>query len=320
MSQPVKLIVSGSPHLKERVKTSHIMRDVIMGLIPAAGASIYFFGISAAILIFNCIVTALITERIINQIRKQKNSLSDYSAAVTGLLVALILPPSIAWYGATMGAVFAILVGKHLFGGLGSNIFNPALLGRAFLAAAYPKMLTTYISPSQPDAITEATPLMLQKFSHKLTSLDKLFLGDVSGSLGETSAICLLVGGVYLLLRKSAGWRIPVSLLVTVILISTVGYLINPNFGAPIFHLLAGGLLLGTFFMATDPATTPVTIKGRFIFGATCGILIMLIRYFSNLPEGVMYSILFCNALVPLINRYTRPKAFGRGRKDERSS
>ncbi|MCF7870566.1 MAG: RnfABCDGE type electron transport complex subunit D [Candidatus Omnitrophica bacterium] len=316
MTPQLKLTVSGSPHLKDKAKTSYIMRDVIIGLLPAVGAAIYFFGILAAILILNCVVTALLTEWIINRIRKQKNTIYDFSAAVTGILVALILPPSIAWYGATIGVVFAILVGKHLFGGLGSNIFNPALLGRAFLAAAYPRMLTTYTKPGQFDTITEATPLMLQKFSHKLTSLDKLFLGNVSGSLGETSAICLLVGGLYLLLRKSAGWRIPVSLLISLTLVATAGYLINPILGTPVFHLLAGGLLLGTFFMATDPATTPVTAKGRFIFGATCGILIMVIRYFSNLPEGVMYSILFCNALVPLINRYTKPKAFGRKERE----
>jgi Na+-translocating ferredoxin:NAD+ oxidoreductase subunit D len=311
MNQKLKLMVSGSPHLKNNIKIPHIMRDVIIGLLPAIGASIYFFGIWAVILIFNCTITALITEKAINKIRKQKSSLGDYSAVVTGILVALILPVSIKWYGATLGTIFAILVGKHLFGGLGSNIFNPALLGRAFLAAAYPKMLTTYTEPGQIDTITQATPLMLQKFSGQATSLDKLFIGNTSGSLGETSAVCLLIGGIYLLLRKSAGWRIPLSLLISLSLVSTIGYLINPNLGTPIFHLFAGGLFLGVFFMATDPATTPVTKKGRFIFGVICAILIMIIRYFSNLPEGVMYSILFANATIPLINRYTKPKPFG---------
>ncbi|MCF7870158.1 MAG: RnfABCDGE type electron transport complex subunit D [Candidatus Omnitrophica bacterium] len=315
MNQKLKLIISGSPHLKHNVKTPRIMRDVIIGLLPAIGASIYFFGIWAVILIFNCTITAIVTEKVINKIRRQKNSIGDYSAVVTGILVALILPVSIKWYGATLGTIFAILVGKHLFGGLGSNIFNPALLGRAFLAAAYPKMLTTYTEPGQFDTITQATPLMLQKFSNQTTSLSKLFIGNTSGSLGETSAICLLIGGIYLLLRKSAGWRIPLSLLISLSLASTIGYLINPDLGRPIFHLLAGGLFLGAFFMATDPATTPVTKKGKFIFGATCGILIMIIRYFSNLPEGVMYSILFVNAAVPLINRYTRPKSFGKKEK-----
>lgn len=311
----MNLEITGAPHLKTETKTSQLMKDVLIALLPAIGASIYFFGLAAIILIVNCAITAVVTERVINIIRKQKNTLGDYSAIVTGVLVAMILPPSIKWYGATLGTIFAILVGKHLFGGLGSNIFNPALLGRAFLAAAYPKMLTTYIEPGRVNTITEATPLMLHKFSGQVTSLNKLFIGNVSGSLGETSAICLLLGGGYLLWRKSADWKIPLSLLVSISVVSVLGYLIKPSLGSPMFHLLAGGILIGVFFMATDPVTTPVTKKGRLIFGAICGILIMIIRYFSNLPEGVMYSILFCNALVPLINRYTKPQSFGRGKK-----
>lgn len=308
----MNLEITGAPHLKTKTKTSRLMKDVLIALLPAICASIYFFGLAAIILIANCVIAALITEKAINVIRKQKSTLGDYSAVVTGILVALILPASIKWYGATLGTIFAILVGKHLFGGLGSNIFNPALLGRAFLAAAYPKMLTTYIEPGRVNAITEATPLMLHKFSNQTTSLGKLFIGNVSGSLGETSAICLLIGGIYLLLRKSADWKTPLSLLVSLAIVSTISYLIKPSLGSPIFHLLSGGILIGVFFMATDSVTTPVTKKGKFIFGALCGILIMIIRYFSNLPEGVMYSILFCNALVPLMNRYTKPKSFGR--------
>jgi electron transport complex protein RnfD len=315
----MKLTISGSPHLKNKAKTPHIMLDVIIGLLPVIGASIYFFGFSALILICNCTVTAIVTERFINLTRKRKSTIRDYSAALTGILVALILPPSISWYGATIGTVFAILVGKHLFGGLGSNIFNPALVGRAFLAAAYPKTLTTYVKPGWSDTISEATPLMLQKFSGESTSLGQLFLGNVSGSLGETSALCLLIGGFYLLIRKSADWRIPVSLLFFVTVISIGGYLVKPDLGPPLFHLLSGGMLLGAFFMATDPVTTPTTKKGKFIFGGACAVLIMIIRYFSNLPEGVMYAILFTNATVPLINRYTRPKSFGLRRKDEAS-
>lgn len=316
----MNLEITSAPHLKTKIKTSKIMKDVLIALLPAIGAAIYFFGLAAVILIANCAITALITERAINIFRKQTSTLSDYSALVTGVLIALILPAQIKWYGATLGVVFAILVGKHLFGGLGSNIFNPALLGRAFLAAAYPKMLTTYIEPERVNAITEATPLMLQKFSNQTTDLSKLFIGNVSGSLGETSAICLLLGGIYLLLRKSADWKIPLSLLVSLATVSVIGYLAKPSLGSPIFHLFAGGLLIGAFFMATDPVTTPVTKKGRFIFGTVCGVLIMIIRYFSNLPEGVMYSILFMNAVTPLINRYTKPKSFGRKNKNERSN
>ena len=177
--------------------------------------------------------------------------------------------------------------------------------------ATYPKMLTTYILPFSLDSISNATPLALRKFSHILVSLKDLFLGNVAGSLGETSALCLIIGGIYLLIRKIADWRIPVSMLITVLGISSIFYLINPLNGSPLFHLFSGGFLLGVFFMATDPVTTPITKKGRYIFGVGCGILIMVIRIFSGLPEGVMYSILFMNAITPLINRYTRPRRFG---------
>lgn len=308
----MKLEISSSPHLKVKANTALIMKDVIIGLLPALGASLYFFGLSALILIMICVVTAVVTEGLICKIRKQKNSLFDYSAFLTGLLLALTLPPAVSWYAAVLGTIVAIVIGKHLFGGLGSNIFNPALLGRAFIGAAYPIMITTYIEPGRAQAITEATPLMLQKFNGQLTSLDKLFFGNIAGSMGETSAFLLLLGGIYLLIKRSADWRVPLSLLFAVLIVSTTGYFVNSDFGPPLFHLFAGGLFFGTFFMATDPVTTPVTKKGKFIFGAACGLLIMVLRYFSNLAEGVLYSILFMNAAVPLINRYTRPKPFGR--------
>lgn len=311
----MKPVISGSPHIKNEKNTASIMRDVLIGLIPATAASLYFFGLPALILILTCLVTAIITEESVCRLRKQKSTLPDYSAAITGLLLALTLPPAVSWYGAAIGTVFALVVGKHLFGGLGFNIFNPALVGRGFIAAAYPAMITTYTEPQTALTVTEATPLMLQKFNNQLTSIDKLFLGNVSGSLGETSAFCLLAGGIYLFIRRSADWRTPVSLLFAVAVISFFGFFINSDFGPPFFHLFAGGLFLGTFFMATDPVTTPATKKGKFIFGLACGLLIMILRYFSNLAEGVLYSILFMNAAVPLINRYTRPRPFGRTEK-----
>jgi len=283
------------------------MLQVIVALLPAIAASIYFFNQRAVWLILNCTLTALITERVVLKIRKKPSGLSDLSAALSGLLLALILPPSTRWYAAMLGSIFAILVGKHIFGGLGSNIFNPALIGRAFLMAAYPKMLTTFIVPHSVDAITSATPLTLIKFSQVVTPVGDLFWGKVSGSLGETSALCLIIGGLYLLIRKIADWRIPLSLIATVVIIS----FFTPAKGSVLFHLFSGGLLIGAFFMATDPVTTPVTRRGRYIFGLSCGLLIMIIRYFSGLPEGVMYSILFMNAFTPLINRYTKPKKFG---------
>jgi len=288
------------------------MLEVIAGLLPAVGAAAYFFGLRAVLLILNCTLTAVATEHIIARIRKKPSPIKDFSAAVTGILLALILPPTIKWYAATLGSVFAILVAKHIFGGLGANIFNPALIARAFLMAAYPQMLTKFIPPNSLDAVTAATPLALRKFSQVITPNPELFLGNVSGSLGETSALCLLIGGAYILIRKVADWRIPLSLILSVALISAVGFLVNLLNGSALFHLLSGGLLLGAFFMATDPVTTPATKKGRYIFGAGCGLLIMVIRYFSGLPEGVMYAILFMNAFTPLINRYTKPKPFGR--------
>jgi len=307
----MRLEITSSPHLFLKIRTPKVMFEVILALLPASIISIYFFGSQAFLLIANCILSALITEIVILTIRKKPLVIGDFSAILTGLLFALILPPAIKWYIATLGAVFAILVGKHIFGGLGANIFNPALIGRAFLMAAYPKALTTFISPNTVDALSQATPLALRKFSQTIAPTSLLFIGKVGGSLGETSAICLIIGGIYILIRKIADWRIPVSLLLTTIIISYVFYTINPLYGSIFFNLFSGGLLLGAFFMATDPVTTPVTKKGRYIFGIGCGFLIMIIRYFGGLPEGVMYAILFMNAFTPLINRYTKPRRFG---------
>jgi Na+-translocating ferredoxin:NAD+ oxidoreductase subunit D len=308
----MRLEISNSPHSRCQLNTSRIMFEVIAALLPAALASIYFFGTRAFIILINCLLTALISEYLILKIRKKSLTLSDGSAAVTGLLMALILPPATKWYAATLGTAFAIVVAKQLFGGLGSNIFNPALIGRAFLMAAYPKMLTTYTAPRNIDAVTAATPLMLKKFAGEITPTFDLFLGNIAGSLGETSAICLILGGVYLLIRKIADWRSPLSFLAVVIVISAIAFKINPANGSVWFHLFSGGMLLGIFFMSTDPATTPVTKTGRYIFGAGCAVILMILRYFGGSPEGVMYSILFMNALTPLINRYTIPKPFGR--------
>ena len=307
----MQLIISHSPHLKSAQDTQRIMLEVILALLPATIASIIFFKLSAVLLIVNCVITSVLTEEVITRIRKKPSTVKDLSAALTGLLLALILPPSIKWYAATLGSIFAVFVAKHIFGGLGSNIFNPALAGRAFLMAAYTKMLTTFVKPLSIDAVTTATPLALRKFSQQITPLTDLFTGNTAGSLGETSAILLIIGGIYLLIRKIADWRIPFSLLLTTTILTAVLFKLNPANGSPLFHLLSGGLLLGALFMATDPATTPITKKRRYIFGIGCGILIMVIRIFGGMPEGVMYSILFMNALTPLINRYTKPARFG---------
>jgi len=307
----MRLAVSSSPHQHTLGDTPWVMRQVIVALLPVIGAGIYFFKIKALFLLFNCVLSCVLTEGAVFLIRKQKSRLSDCSAVVTGLILALVLPPSTAWYAATLGSVVAIAVGKQIFGGLGQNIFNPALVGRAFLAAAYPKMLTTWTTPLTLDAVTKATPLALRKFDAILTPLKDLFFGFVPGSLGETSAVCILIGGIYLLVRKIGDWRTPLSYIFTSLLIATGFYLIDPSKGMPLFHIFSGGLLLGAFFITTDPVTTPSTKAGRYWFGIGCAVLTMIIRYFSGLPGGVMYAILFMNALTPLINRYTIPKPFG---------
>ncbi|OQX80612.1 MAG: hypothetical protein B6D56_04605 [Candidatus Omnitrophica bacterium 4484_70.1] len=304
------LNISASPHIRSKINISWVMRQVVIALIPVIIASIILFKERAIFLILNCVTTCCLTEKLIAKIREKPSPLKDWSAVVTGLLLAFSLPPTIRWYAASIGSVFAIAVGKQVFGGLGYNIFNPALIGRAFLVAAYPKMLTSWVEPFSLQAVTSATPLALRKFSHIITPLSSLFWGNIGGCLGETSAFCLILGGIYLLVRRIADWRVPLSIIATVGVISSTFFFINPLNGSFLFHLFSGGMLLGALFMATDPVTTPVTKKGRFVFGIGCGILIMTIRYWSGLPEGVMYSILFMNALTPLINKYTRPKRF----------
>ena len=243
---------------------------------------------------------------------KKKVTINDYSAFLTGILLALVLPPAIPFWACIVGSFVSIILAKQIFGGLGLNIFNPALLGRAFLMAAFPTYLTTWTNPITLDAVTTATPLGLFKFEHVITSNMNLFLGNIPGSLGETSAIALLIGALYLFLKKVIDYRISFAYILTVILISQTTHLINPQNYAPLgFHIFAGGLMIGAFFMATDPVTSPYTKKGRWIFGIGCGIITMVIRLWGGLPEGVMYSILLMNAVTPLINKATRPKRYG---------
>lgn len=309
-------IITASPHIKDRMDVGSMMRGVIYGLIPAVAASVYFYRGKAIGLIIVCILAALITEAICQKVRRRKATLLDGSALVSGLLLALTLPPNLPLGIAALGAVIAIALGKQIFGGLGYNIFNPALVGRAFLMAAFPVLLTTWTEPFSLDAVTGATPLALMKFQGEITPLLDLFLGRIPGSLGEASAVALLLGGIYLLWKRYIDWRIPLGYLVTVFILGGAAHLLNAaEFPSPLFHLLAGGLLLGALFMATDPVTTPLTKKGRWIFGLGSGILLIIIRLGGGLPEGVMYSILLMNMTTPLINKYTRPKPFG-GRKN----
>jgi electron transport complex protein RnfD len=310
------LTISISPHQREKRTTAQWMRMVIYSLIPAVIASILFFKLRAFLLIVVCIAATAISEAIFQKLRRKPVTLYDGSAILTGLLLALILPPSLPLWAAALGAVMAIVIGKQIFGGLGHNIFNPALVGRAFLMAAFPVMLTTWIKPAIHDAVSTATPLAVMKFDKVVTPTLDLFMGNTAGSLGETSSLAILLGGIFLIVMTKMDWRIPVSFVGTVIVLTGVLFLVKPaQYAAPWFHLFSGGLMIGALFMATDPVTSPVTKRGRYIFGFGCGLLVVIIRTWGGLPEGVMYSILIMNAFTPLINRYTVPVQFGGGRK-----
>ena len=311
------LLISSSPHFHTKNSVPKIMWTVVLTLIPASGMAVYYFGLAAITMILACIAAALLTEILMNYMKGEAITIGDGSAVITGLLLALTLPPSFSISGGVIGSIFAIAIGKQVFGGLGYNIFNPALLGRAFLQASFPVAMTTWTFPqtakyASVDAVTAATPLGLYKFEKILTSFKDLFFGNIGGSLGETSALALIIGGVILIILKYADWRIPLGYLVTVFIIAGIFWLFDPeNYANPVFHLFAGGLMLGAFFMATDMVSSPITKLGAWIFGIGAGIILMVIRLFGGVPEGVMYSILLMNAFTPIINRYTRPKFFG---------
>lgn len=288
------------------------MRGVVIALLPAIAAGIFFFRLDAVYLLLTTILASLGSELLMQKILGKELDITDNSALVTGILVALVLPPEIPLYAAGLGSVFAIVIGKQLFGGLGKNIFNPALIGRAFLVAAYPVLMTTWTKPSGFDAITSATPLAAARFDGIMTPLWRLFVGNISGSLGETSALALIIGGVYLLVRGYIDWRIPAGAIGSLLGLSALIWGINPGqFSPPIFHLLAGGFLIGAIYMATDPTTSPVTKSGRWIFGIGVGVITLVIRSWGGYPEGVMFSILLMNAFRPLIDRFTVPAPFG---------
>jgi len=303
-----KILISHAPHIWKGFSTSRIMYLVVVALLFPAAAAIYFFGYYAIYLMLTCVVTAVLTEFIIKKIRK-KRFIMDGSAVITGLLLALTLPPRLPLWMAALGSFFAIAVVKEAFGGLGYNIFNPALGGRAFLAVCFSKEMTTWVLPPHfnYDAITGATPLS-ENFvyqSDKISLYKDLFFGNTGGCLGETSALLILIGALFLVIFRIIDWRIPVFYIGTVVLGS---FIMGKDV---LFQILAGGLMIGAFFMATDYVTSPVTRNGRIIFGVGLGILTVIIRNFSNMPEGVTYSILIMNAFNPLIDRYIRVKPFG---------
>lgn len=315
MSEQFYPILESSPHMRGRKTTPAVMYTVAALLLPMCVAGVYFFGPAALYRIILSTAVALATEFVFLKLRKKDiSAMLDGSAVITGILLALTLPPTFPLFNAGLGSVVAIAIGKQVFGGLGYNIFNPALVGRAFLQAAFPLEMTTWVKPFffNLDSITAATPLGGLKFSGDLTPLKNVFLGNTGGCIGETSALIILISGIILLLLKMADWRIPVSIFSTVAVFAGILHLSNPDrYADPLFYLFSGGLMLGAFFMATDMVSSPVTSKGNIIYGVGIGLVVMIIRIFGGLPEGVMFAILFMNAFVPILNRITKPRIFG---------
>lgn len=308
-----RLIASSSPHIRSDETVSKIMLDVIIALIPAFIASIYYFGLASVKITLLSILSAVITEVVCQKIMKRPVTIRDLSAVVTGILLAFNLPATVPWWIPIIGSAFAIVIGKQVFGGIGHNFINPALAGRAMLAVSWPKLMTSWINPAGVDAVSTATPLAIMKeTTANLPPLSDLFLGRIPGCLGETSAILLIIGGIYLIYRGVITWRIPAAYIGTVAVISliTEGSLIGMS-----YHLFAGGLMLGAFYMATDYSSSPVTPKGKIVYGIGAGLITMLIRKVGALPEGVSYSILLMNVAAPLIDKYTSPKLFGGAKK-----
>lgn len=326
-----QLLVSPSPHIHGKENTRNLMRDVIIALLPAVAVSIYYFGFSAIKLVLVGVISCMLVEFLIQKfLFKGKCTICDYSAALTGVLLALNLPPNSPWWLMVIGAIVAIGVAKMTFGGLGQNLFNPALVGRVFLLVSFPVLMTDWTAPASffgasIDAASGATPLALVKEAVAAgTPISEIFANNPQlsysqllfariGSAGEVSAIALLLGFVYLLVRRVIKPHITLSIWATVFVFSGILWLCNPEqFTDPVFNLLTGGLLLGSIFMATDYVTSPMSEKGMIIFGVGIGLLTILIREFGAYPEGISFAILIMNATVPLINMYVKPKRFAK--------
>ncbi|MBR3772370.1 MAG: RnfABCDGE type electron transport complex subunit D [Clostridium sp.] len=318
------LNVSASPHVRSKDSTKTIMRDVAIALVPAAGFGVYNFGVKALVVLLISMATCVLTEYIYEKLMHKKITIGDYSALVTGLLLAMNLPPEVPFWMPVLGGVFAILIVKQLFGGLGQNFMNPALAARCFLMISFAKIMTTFTY----DGVSGATPLYLIKSGSKSasvadllsehgTSIMKMFTGTIAGTIGETSVIAILIGAAYLLIKKIISWKIPVIYIATFAVFITIfgGRGLDVEYLAA--ELCGGGLMLGAFFMATDYVTSPITPKGQIVFGILLGALTGIFRIFGGSAEGVSYAIIFCNLLVPLIERVTMPVPFGKeGVKD----
>jgi len=323
-----KWVVSTSPHVHAGDSVPAIMRSVVLALVPAGVVSVFLFGWDSVRLIAVCIAACLASEYAARRVMGRESGIGDWSAVVTGLLLAYNLPPGLPIWMAILGSVFSIVVGKQLFGGIGHNPFNPALLGRVMLLVSFPVAMTTWSPWTIPapapgiDAVTTATPLGAVKtalgagqplpFAFDGETAWQFFIGIKNGSIGETSGLALLLGGLFLLWRRRIYWQVPVFYLGTVAIFAAILHASDPARHLPaLFHVLSGGLLIGAFFMATDMVTTPVTRSGMAVFGIGGGMLTMVIRTWGGYPEGVSFAILIMNGLTPLINRATRPRVFG---------
>lgn len=337
------LEIRTSPHIKSRVTTDAIMLNVVYALLPICGFAVFAFGWSALALLAATTLTCALTEHALCRLSGVRSTVNDYSVVVTGLLLGLTLPPGFPLWMAVVGSAFAVGIGKSLFGGLGFNTFNPALVGRAFLQASFPVAITTWTPAFVPgrfsqfipttltppfltpalktaalnsytasiDGWSGATPLSLMKFEKVSSDTLNLFAGMTAGSAGETCALLILIGGVYLAARKMLNWRIPVAMLGTAFVVSGLFYLADRSNPAPWFTLFSGGLMLGSVFMATDMVSSPTSPRGVWIYGALIGFLTVIIRLKGGLPEGVMYAILLGNAVAPIIDNLTQPRVFG---------
>jgi electron transport complex protein RnfD len=341
MAAPRKTLeIRTSPHVLSGYSVNSIMFNVVLALLPVTAFAIFVFGLAGLLTLSMALVSCVLTEHLICRATGKPTTIGDWSVTITGLLYGLTLPPSLPLWMVAVGGVICVAMGKALFGGLGYNTFNPALVGRAVLQAAFPVAMTTWIPgfmadrfSSLPastltlpftkpvaDAVTSATPLALWKFSRETTPIDGLALGFTSGSAGETSSVLIIACGIYLIARNMMNWRIPASIIAAVFVFSGVLHLVDPTrYASPVFMIFSGGLMLGAMFMASDMVGSPMTSLGCYLYGALIGVITVVIRTWGGLPEGVMYAILLGNAVTPHLDRWIRPRVYGTRRKEAAS-
>ncbi len=326
------LEIGSSPHVTSGASVDVIMRNVVYALLPVCAFAIYSFGAAAALVLVTATLSCVATEQVLCRLLSRPSTVGDWSVTITGILYGLTLPPDLPLWMVAVGGVFAVAVGKFLFGGLGSNAFNPALVGRAFLQAAFPQAMTHWAAPLgdarfmdlpqstlalpfvEPgyDAVTTATPLALMKFEGIQAANQELMYGLTAGSTGETCAVLIALGGLYLVARNMMNWRTPISILTTVAILTLLMNWLEPgDYPRPAFMLFSGGLMLGAVYMATDMVASPITNAGCWLYGALIGLLVVVIRFWGGMPEGVMYAILLANAVSPHIDRLIQPRVFG---------